>query len=87
MEPFATELAQFKGAESITIALDLEWYDQTGGKHPKEFGLSICVDNDSSNLIGHHFKIIENEGLINRFIPFNTDTAKPQISDSCLENQ
>jgi hypothetical protein len=54
-----------RSATRITIAIDMEWYDQTNGSHLKEIGLAIQPDDKSK--IYRHFIIKEHQHLINRY--------------------
>ena len=52
--------------EKTTIALDLEWYDQSNGDHLTEIGISIISDTIITN---YHYIIKEHKHFINKYAP------------------
>ena len=52
----------------MIIALDLEWYDQTAGRHITEVGIA-CEDPEDDFLAYYHYVVEENRHLKNRYCP------------------
>lgn len=55
--------------QRITLAIDLEWYDQSNGNHVKEVGLAIEADDDPDTTLVFHYIVSEHQHLKNRYCP------------------
>jgi hypothetical protein len=61
----------FKNAKNISIAMDLEWFDQTDGRHLKEVGLALhAISEDGMTSISqhHHWIIQQHIHMRNRYV-------------------